>query len=69
MNTGAGKTLVGLMMLYSKLIEGVGPVVYVCPNRELVSQVKNQAQNYGVPVCTFGTSERIPYDFLNKKVY
>lgn len=67
MNTGAGKTLVGLMMLYSKLIEGVGPVVYVCPNKELVLQVKNQAKNYGIPVCIFGGTERIPYDFLNKK--
>lgn len=67
MNTGAGKTLVGLMMLYSKLIEGVGPVVYVCPNKELVIQVKNQAKNYGVPVCVFTNTERIPYDFLNCK--
>lgn len=28
LNTGAGKTLVGQLMLLSKLNEGIGPVVY-----------------------------------------
>lgn len=32
MHTGDGKTLVGLLMLYSKMNSGIGPVMYVCPN-------------------------------------
>ncbi|MGG1314169.1 DEAD/DEAH box helicase [Cohnella laeviribosi] len=67
MNTGAGKTLTGLLMLYSKLIEGVGPVVYVCPDHQLVSQTIDQAEKYGVPVCTFEPGERYPLAFENKE--
>lgn len=36
MNIGSGKTLVSLMMLYSKLNEGVGNAVYVCPDNYLL---------------------------------
>ncbi len=36
MNTGSGKTLVSLMMLYSKLVERVGTAVYVCPDNYLL---------------------------------
>lgn len=43
METGSGKTLLGLLMLYSKLSEGVGPAVYFCPDNQLVEQVRSQA--------------------------
>lgn len=33
MNTGFGKTLTGLLMLYSKLIEIKLPCLYVCPDK------------------------------------
>src|SRR4051812_7232504 len=39
MNTGSGKTLVGLLMLQSVLNEQLGPAVYVCPNNQLAEQV------------------------------
>ena len=39
MNTGSGKTLVGLVLLWSKLKEGKGPALYLCPNTYLVTQV------------------------------
>src|SRR5688572_20463445 len=39
MNTGSGKTLVGLLMLQSLLNEQVGPSLYLCPNKQLVEQV------------------------------
>jgi len=35
MNTGSGKTLVGLLMLQSLLNEQTGPVLYLCPFQEL----------------------------------
>ncbi|HRB71512.1 MAG TPA: DEAD/DEAH box helicase family protein [Flavobacterium sp.] len=67
MNTGSGKTLVSLMMLYSKLIEGVGTVVYVCPDNYLLEQAKRQAQFYGIPVCEITDQNEFPSDFLNCK--
>lgn len=67
MNTGAGKTLTGLLMLYSKLIEGIGPVVYACPDHQLVAQTIEQAEKYGIPVCTFSSSDRYPPEFENQE--
>ncbi|ORT47061.1 helicase C-terminal domain-containing protein [Frankia sp. KB5] len=50
MNTGGGKTVVGLMMLKSCLNEGVGPAVYVTPDRYLAEQVRDEAAALGVEV-------------------
>tara|TARA_E500000318_G_scaffold112008_1_gene133348 strand:- start:33621 stop:36140 length:2520 start_codon:yes stop_codon:yes gene_type:complete len=70
MNTGSGKTLVSLLMLYSKMIEGVGPSLYLCPDRQLLEQAKIQADLYGIPVCEVeysGQRSVFPDDFLNSK--
>ncbi|GAA3980230.1 DEAD/DEAH box helicase family protein [Hymenobacter antarcticus] len=32
LHTGQGKTLVGLLLLQSRLNEGKGPALYLCPN-------------------------------------
>ena len=48
MNTGGGKTLVGLLMLKSCLNEGQGPVVYVAPTPYLASQVEKEAAALGL---------------------
>src|SRR4051794_23300184 len=40
MNTGGGKTPVGLLILKSCLNEGVGPAVYVAPDNYLCAQVR-----------------------------
>lgn len=50
MNTGSGKTLVGLMMLKSGLNEKVGPSAYVAPNKHLASQVRAEAEGLGLAV-------------------
>ncbi|AIM36991.1 hypothetical protein KO02_10000 [Sphingobacterium sp. ML3W] len=67
MNTGSGKTLVSLLMLYSKLVEGVGTVVYTCPDKYLLEQAKKQANLYGIPVCEIESGNQFPADFLNCK--
>lgn len=67
MNTGSGKTLVSLIMLYSKIIEGVGTAVYVCPNNYLLEQAKKQAELYGIPVCEITNTNDFPTDFTNCK--
>lgn len=51
MNTGSGKTTVGLTILQSCLNEGKGPAVYVVPDNYLVSQVCLEAQKLGIRVA------------------
>ena len=50
MNTGSGKTVVGLVILQSCLNEGKGPAVYVVPDNYLVSQVCAEAKKLGISV-------------------
>ncbi len=67
MNTGSGKTLTGLLMLYSKLVEEVGKVLYVCPDEQLVDQAFQLGKQYGIPICVFEEKSRFPGDFLNQR--
>jgi hypothetical protein len=50
MNTGSGKTVVGLLVLKSCLNEKKGPAVYVCPDPFLVDQVVHEAKDLGLEV-------------------
>lgn len=50
MNTGSGKTVVGLLILKSCLNEGKAPAVYVCPDKYLVQQVMDAAKELGLEV-------------------
>jgi len=52
MNTGSGKTVVGLIMLKSSLNENKGPAVYIVPDNFLVEQVLNEAKSLGIRVTT-----------------
>ncbi len=63
LHTGQGKTLVGLLMLQSKLNEGKGPAVYLCPNNFLINQTRTQASQFGIRVCT--ATPDIPAEFLD----
>ncbi|PLC57266.1 DEAD/DEAH box helicase family protein [Photobacterium carnosum] len=48
MNTGGGKTIVGLLTLKSCLNEKIAPAVYVVPDNYLVEQVINEADEIGI---------------------
>lgn len=50
MNTGSGKTVVGLLILKSCLNEGKSPAVYVCPDKYLVKQVIDASKELGIEV-------------------
>ena len=63
MNTGSGKTLVGLVLLWSKLQEGKGPAVYLCPDNYLVSQVRREADALGIKHVDFTRDNRFPPEF------
>jgi Type III restriction enzyme, res subunit len=61
LNTGAGKTPVGLLLLKSCMNEHVGPAVYVAPDHYLCSQVQQEASDLGLKT----TSDPRSPDFRN----
>lgn len=63
MNTGSGKTVVGLMILRSCLLDGVGPAIYVVPDNYLVNQVIDEANRLGIQI----TKNEDEYLFKNSK--
>ncbi|WP_317620967.1 DEAD/DEAH box helicase [Streptomyces sp. CBMA123] len=50
MNTGAGKTVVGLLICQSSLNEGKGPVLYLAPNSHLAEEAAEEARKIGLAV-------------------
>ncbi|MDR3583824.1 MAG: DEAD/DEAH box helicase family protein [Desulfosporosinus sp.] len=56
LNTGAGKTLIGLIAALSLVNETQGKVLYVCATNQLIEQTKMKAQEYGIPVSTYFNS-------------
>ncbi|MGG1690811.1 DEAD/DEAH box helicase [Heyndrickxia ginsengihumi] len=67
MNTGGGKTTVGLLQLQSSLNEGIGPALYLCLDNQLTEQVLNDAKGLGINCVTFGADNEIPIEFLNNE--
>lgn len=65
MNTGSGKTSVGLIILKSCINEGEGPAVYVVPDNYLVEQVVLEANQLGIPVTQ---DERSPKFIAGKEI-
>lgn len=68
LHTGEGKTLIGLLMLQSKINMGQGPCIYVCPNKYLVDQVCMEAVKFGIVVGTIGSDNLIPVEFYDGKM-
>lgn len=67
LHTGEGKTLIGLLILFSKLNSSNKPSMFVCPNKYLVEQVCLEAKKFGIPFCTIQTDNELPNDFLASK--
>lgn len=65
LHTGEGKTLIGLLILQSKINAGNGPCLFICPNIYLVQQVVRDAKKFGVPFCTIGEDGTIPNEFFD----
>jgi len=53
LHTGQGKTLIGLLILQSRLNQDKGPAIYLCPNNNLVNQTCQQAESFGINFCVF----------------
>lgn len=56
LSTGTGKTLIGLLVLKSLLIQKKGPALYLCPDNNLVSQVIQEASRHGISVVQLSRS-------------
>jgi replicative superfamily II helicase len=69
LNTGGGKTLVGLLISQALLNELRQPVLYLCPNNQLVRQTAAKATEVGLPTLTYerGPGD-LPAQFLNAEV-
>lgn len=67
LHTGEGKTLIGLLMLQSRLNAGKGPALFVCPNKQLAEQTANDAIKFGVPYILDQGGTDIPEDVLESK--
>lgn len=65
LHTGQGKTLIGLLMLQSRLNEKAGTVLYLCPNNFLIQQTRDQAKQFGIATCE--ASPDLPDDFHTGK--
>lgn len=50
MNTGSGKTVVGLLLLQSYLNEDKGPGIYIVPDNYLIEQIISEANDLGISV-------------------
>lgn len=66
--TGAGKTLVGLLVAEWRRRRHGGRVAYVCPTRQLAAQAANKAEGYGIgcsllvgPSAGWPQRERLAY--------
>jgi hypothetical protein len=53
MNTGGGKTLIGVLIAQSLVNETAGQVLYVCPTIQLIEQAKMRAEECGLEVATY----------------
>ena len=53
LNTGAGKTLIGLIAAQSIVNETQGKVLYVCANNQLLEQTREKAIEYGIETATY----------------
>ena len=68
LHTGEGKTLVGLLLLQSKINMGEGPCLYIAPNKQLAQQVTNDADKFGIKYETISQDNNmLPIDFKSGK--
>lgn len=65
LHTGEGKTLIGLLILQSKINSGKGPCLFVCPNKYLVQQVRRDTKKFGINYCSIGEDNSLPNEFVD----
>ncbi len=66
LNTGAGKTIAGLLIAQSLVNEGIPNVVYLCSTIDLVNQTVREAEKIGIP-CTTRTEGQYSNDLFESE--
>lgn len=68
LHTGEGKTLVGLLILQSKINMGEGPCLYIAPNKQLALQATKDADKFGIKYEIISQDNNmLPIDFKSGK--
>lgn len=65
LNSGAGKTLIGLLMLESKRRQNNGVEVFLCNNSNLIKQTITQANLFGIYPVEMDADNKIPMEVIN----
>lgn len=65
LNTGSGKTLVGLLIGESLRRELRQPFLYLAPTRQLAAQVVQKATESGIPAESYHPGRGLPASFVN----
>lgn len=65
LHTGGGKTLVGLLIAQSTLVELSLPVLYLVPTTQLVTQTLSKAKAYGVNAVAYEKGTDLNSSFIN----
>lgn len=65
LNTGGGKTLVGLLVAQSIMNEFKGPVLYLCPTTQLQDQTLTKAKEYGIQAVPYIRGSDLDEAFLS----
>lgn len=63
LHTGEGKTLIGLLILLSRINQEKGSCLYLCPNIQLAKQAASDADKFGIPYCFIEKERELPIDF------
>lgn len=65
LNTGGGKTLVGLLIALSSMAELKKPALYLAENKQLAKQVVDQAVSFGIRASEYSSEACRAASFLN----
>jgi replicative superfamily II helicase len=65
LNTGAGKTLAGLLILESKRRQNHGVEIFLCNNSNLINQTIHQANLFGIFPVEMDENNNIPTEVIN----
>lgn len=69
LNTGEGKTLIGLLILQSLINLNKGKCLYICPNKFLAEQVHNDAKKFGIQTDLLESGSSLPLEFTQEKKF
>lgn len=68
LNTGTGKTIIGLLMAQSIVNEQNGKVLYICPNNQLIEQTIEKCEELGINASSYYNGKWVNKDSFDKGI-